>query len=108
MPCATFEDALSATRRAAEQQESQEVSVAKARRAYELAKLQYSVGSTDLLTVLNTETALFTANDLLAQARIFRMQALVSLFKALGGGWQDAASPGMAMAGPASVKEAKR
>jgi NodT family efflux transporter outer membrane factor (OMF) lipoprotein len=83
------EDALAATRRTAEQQASQQVAVAKARRAYEIAQLQYNAGSTDLLTVLNTENALFSANDLLAQVRIAHMQALVSLFKALGGGWQD-------------------
>src|SRR6266481_1235824 len=90
------EDALAATRRTAEQQESQQVAVAKARRAYDIAQLQYGVGSTDLLTVLNTENALFSANDLLAQIRIARMQALVSLFNALGGGWQDSASQGVA------------
>lgn len=61
----------------------------KARRAYEVAQLQYSAGSTDLLTVLQTQNALFSANDLLAQIRIARMQALVSLFRALGGGWHD-------------------
>jgi NodT family efflux transporter outer membrane factor (OMF) lipoprotein len=92
------EDALAATRRTAEQQESQQVAVAKARRAYEIAQLQYGVGSTDLLTVLNTENALFSANDLLAQVRIARMQALVSLFNALGGGWQDGGSPTVATA----------
>jgi multidrug efflux system outer membrane protein len=92
------EDALAATRRTAEQQESQQVAVAKARRAYEIAQLQYGVGSTDLLTVLNTENALFSANDLLAQIRIARMQALVSLFNALGGGWQDGGSQGVAIA----------
>jgi multidrug efflux system outer membrane protein len=92
------EDALAATRRTAEQQESQQVAVAKARRAYDIAQLQYGVGSTDLLTVLNTENALFSANDLLAQIRIARMQALVSLFNALGGGWQDSGSQGVAIA----------
>jgi outer membrane protein, multidrug efflux system len=51
-----------------------------------------------LLTVLNTENALFSANDLLAQIRIARMQALVSLFNALGGGWQGSGSQGVAMA----------
>ena len=92
------EDALAATRRTAEQQESQQVAVAKARRAYDIAQLQYGVGSTDLLTVLNTENALFSANDLLAQIRIARMQALVSLFNALGGGWQDGGSQAVVMA----------
>jgi len=41
------------------------------------------------LTVLNTEGALFTAEDQLVQARFLRLQALVSLFNALGGGWQQ-------------------
>ena len=95
------EDALAATQRTAEQQASQEVAVAKAQRAYELALLQYRAGSVDLLTVLNTENALFSANDLLAQIRIARMQALVSLFNALGGGWQDSGSQGVAMAATA-------
>jgi multidrug efflux system outer membrane protein len=92
------EDALAATHRTAEQQESQQVAVAKARRAYEIAQLQYGVGSTDLLTVLNTENALFSANDLLAQVRIAHMQALVSLFNALGGGWQVSGPQGTPVA----------
>jgi len=96
------EDALAATTRTAEQQESQQVAVTKARRAYDVAKLQYSVGSTDLLTVLQTQNALFSANDLLAQIRIARMQALVSLFRALGGGWKDSGTQAVASAATAS------
>jgi NodT family efflux transporter outer membrane factor (OMF) lipoprotein len=92
------EDALAATQRTAEQQASQEVAVAKARRAYELALLQYRAGSVDLLTALTTENALFSANDLLVQVRIARMQALVSLFNALGGGWQDSGPQGTPVA----------
>jgi multidrug efflux system outer membrane protein len=95
------EDALAATRRTAEQQASEEDEVAKARRAYEIAQAQYHVGSIDLLTVLNTENALFTANDLLAQTRIAHLQALVSLFNALGGGWQDSGSPSISIAAAA-------
>lgn len=87
------EDALAATRRTAEQQAAEEIAVAQARRAYEVAQAQYRVGSVDLLTVLNTENALFTADDLLAQDRIAHMQALVSLFNALGGGWKDDEPP---------------
>ena len=44
--------------------------------------------SSDLL--LNTESALFTARDALAQARFSHLQALVNLYNALGGGWQQA------------------
>lgn len=92
------EDALAATRRTAEQQASEEDAVAKAQRAYEIAQAQYRVGSIDLLTVLTTENALFTADDLLAQTRIAHLQALVGLFNALGGGWQNSGPQSIPMA----------
>jgi NodT family efflux transporter outer membrane factor (OMF) lipoprotein len=82
------EDALAATRRTAEQQAAQEETVAEARRSYEIAQSRYRIGLTDLLTVLNTENALFPAEDALVQVRLAHMQALVTLFNALGGGWQ--------------------
>ena len=85
------EDALAATQRTAEQQTAQEATVAEARRSLEIAQGRYSVGLTDLLTVLNTENALFPAEDTLVQVRLAHMQALVSLFNALGGGWQVSA-----------------
>jgi outer membrane protein TolC len=40
-----------------------------------------------VLTVLNTENSLFTAEDTLVQVEYARLQALVDLFTALGGGW---------------------
>src|SRR5258708_15976436 len=79
------EDALAATRRTAEQQAAEEIALAQARRAYQVAQAQYRVGSVDLLTVLNTENALFTADDLLAQILISPIQALVILLHSLGG-----------------------
>jgi multidrug efflux system outer membrane protein len=42
----------------------------------------------NILTVLNTETVLFTAEDALVQVKFSHMQALIGLFGALGGGWQ--------------------
>jgi outer membrane protein, multidrug efflux system len=82
------EDALAAVRRTAEQEAAQEVTVAEARRSYEIAQGRYRVGLTDLLTVLNTENALFPAQDTLVQVKLAHMRALVSLFNALGGGWK--------------------
>ena len=41
----------------------------------------------DLITVLNTQQTLFQAEDTLALARLARMQAVLSLFQALGGSW---------------------
>jgi hypothetical protein len=37
--------------------------------------------------VLTAETTLFNAEDILAQVRLGRFQALLSVYKALGGGW---------------------
>ena len=40
------------------------------------------------LTVLNTQLTLFQAEDLLSQAQLARLLAIVSLYQALGGGWE--------------------
>jgi outer membrane protein, multidrug efflux system len=83
------EDALVATQQTAEQQKRQQEAVAAAKRAFEFAQLQMSAGVVNILTVLNTENALFSAQDQLAQVNYLRLQALVDLFTALGGGWQQ-------------------
>ena len=44
-------------------------------------------GTIDVVTALNTQTTLFTQLDLLTRVRLTRFQALVNLYKALGGGW---------------------
>jgi outer membrane protein, multidrug efflux system len=66
--------------------------VAKARRAFEFARAQMSAGTINVLTVLNTENALFSARDTLVQVQYSRLQALVDLYTALGGGWQKGKS----------------
>lgn len=83
------EDALTAVAQTADQLERQQAATDAARRAYDIAQAQLHAGTINILTVLNTETALFTAEDALVQARFARLQALVSLFNALGGGWQQ-------------------
>jgi multidrug efflux system outer membrane protein len=83
------ESALVAARQTAEQLERQRDAVAKARRAYQFAQAQMSAGTVNILTVLNTENALFSAQDALIQVQYSRLQALVDLFTALGGGWHQ-------------------
>ena len=82
------EDALVAVQQTSEQELRQQVAVDKARRAFEFAQLQFQAGTINVLTVLNTETALFTAQDTLVQVKFQHLQALVDLYQALGGGWQ--------------------
>ena len=61
--------------------------VAASRRAFELAEQQLRAGTADIVTVLNTQTTLFQAEDALWQAQLARLQAILSLYQALGGGW---------------------
>ena len=83
------EGALVAAQQTAEQQRRQQDAVATARRAFEFAQTQMSAGTVNILTVLNTENALFSAQDQLVQVNYLHLQALVDLFTALGGGWQQ-------------------
>jgi NodT family efflux transporter outer membrane factor (OMF) lipoprotein len=83
------DSALAATRQTAQQQDRQREAVATARRAYEFARTQLSAGTVNILTVLNTENALFSAEDVLVQVQYAHLQSMVELFTALGGGWQQ-------------------
>jgi NodT family efflux transporter outer membrane factor (OMF) lipoprotein len=84
------QDALVAVQQTADQEQRQQDAVNEARDAYELSQAQWHAGVINILTVLNTETVLFTAQDALVQVKSSHMQALVALFGALGGGWQRA------------------
>jgi multidrug efflux system outer membrane protein len=89
MAFSNVESALVAAQQTADQQERQRRAVAKARRAFEFAQTQMSAGTVNILTVLNTENALFSAQDVLVQVEYSHLQALIDLYTALGGGWQQ-------------------
>ncbi|PUA20823.1 efflux transporter outer membrane subunit [Glaciimonas sp. PCH181] len=63
-----------------------------ARFAFNLSEIRYKVGAEDLMTVLDTQRALSDVQNELGKLKLKRLQATVSLYKALGGGWQDDAS----------------
>jgi multidrug efflux system outer membrane protein len=60
-----------------------------ARQAYELAEIRYKSGAEDLMTVLDTQRALADVQNDMGILKLRRLQATVSLFKALGGGWKE-------------------
>jgi outer membrane protein, multidrug efflux system len=62
--------------------------VAASRRAFQLSEQQLRAGTADIVTVLNTQLTLFQAEDVLWQAQLARLLAFVSLYQALGGGWE--------------------
>ena len=62
--------------------------VTASRRAFDLSEQQLRAGTADIVTVLNTQLTLFQAEDALSQAQLARLLAIVSLYQALGGGWE--------------------
>ncbi len=63
--------------------------------AVKLAMDRYLAGVQGYLAVTDAQAALYAAEDQLAQSRQAQSQALVALYKALGGGWEEnASSPG--------------
>jgi multidrug efflux system outer membrane protein len=61
------------------------------REAVTIATRLYRQGLNDFLSVLDAERSLYAADDKLAQSDRDTALALVALYKALGGGWQEAA-----------------
>lgn len=64
--------------------------------AAQLASVRYEEGVSDFLLVLDAERTQLEADDRLAQSRADSATALVAVYKALGTGWQDFASPYLA------------
>ena len=62
-----------------------------AREAFEISQLQYRQGAADLLTVLQAQLTLFSAQDQLVQTTLANRQAAIHLYEALGGGWMERA-----------------
>ena len=59
-----------------------------ARRSTDLAMIEYKGGQADYTTVLSAEQAQLTVEDFLASARGGVVQGIISVYRALGGGWQ--------------------
>jgi len=83
------EDSLAAVSATGDQLQREQIATDKARGAYQMSQYQFHAGTVNILTVLGTETSLFSAEDALAQARLAHLQALVGLYDALGGGWSS-------------------
>ncbi len=76
-------------------QESLERSVAALKRSVELVQNLYKNGLTNFQNVLDMERALFEEQDRLAESKGLTVQALVLLYRALGGGWDPDAADGV-------------
>ena len=82
-------DSLVAYRKNQEFREQQALLTTAAQDATRLATVRYEGGVTSYLEVLDSDTASFNAQLELAQARLNERLALVQVYNALGGGWQQ-------------------
>jgi NodT family efflux transporter outer membrane factor (OMF) lipoprotein len=85
---ADVDNALVAIRETTTRLRLQREVLAASRRAFQLSEQQLRAGTADIVTVLNTQLTLFQAEDSLSQAQLARLLAIVSLYQALGGGWE--------------------
>ena len=84
---ADVENALVAVQQSARRERLQRDVVIASRKAFEISESRLREGTIDLVTLLNTQQALFEAEDAAAQARLAHLLAIVSLYQALGGSW---------------------
>ncbi|HEX9461392.1 MAG TPA: efflux transporter outer membrane subunit [Alphaproteobacteria bacterium] len=89
------ETALTGIDNAEDRERLQRDVVTASRRAFDISETRLREGTIDLVTVLQTQQTLYAAEDALVQARLARVQAVVSLYQALGGGWLPKPVEGM-------------
>ena len=82
-------DALVAYTKYGEQEREQARQVDALQRAREIALARYRIGYASYFDVIQADRDLFAAQLALAQAYADNLSALVQLYSALGGGWQE-------------------
>src|SRR2546422_11541246 len=82
-------DSLVAYRKTQEFRQQQELLVASAQDATRLSHMRYSGGVASYLEVLTNDTNYFSAELGLVQAQLNELLALVQVYRALGGGWEQ-------------------
>ena len=84
------ENALTALDRSRARESALTEAARAAQNAADLARQRYQAGLIDFQAVLDTERTRLSVEDSLARTRADGVQALIRLYKALGGGWSPA------------------
>ena len=81
------ENALEGIRQTTLRVRLQQNVVTSSQRAFDIGEQRLREGTVDLVTVLQIQQTLYSAQLLQVQANLAQAQAIVSLYQALGGGW---------------------
>ena len=84
-------DALAGRATLVDQLQAQRAVAAAESARLRLSDLRYANGVASYLDLLDAQRSLFAAQQALVQTRLAQLQSQVALYKALGGGWTDAA-----------------
>ncbi len=85
-------DALVSRQRFAESRAEQARSVGAYQEAVEVSLQRYRAGNASYYEVLEAQQQLFPAENALAQTQLNQLLAIVQLYRALGGGWENPAT----------------
>lgn len=83
-----------------------EAMLAARERRYELTAKNYELGKSLYLEVLLAQNDLFSAQQSLVQTRFAKIASMISLYKALGGGWSENTVPADAKTAPEKSEDA--
>jgi outer membrane protein, multidrug efflux system len=86
-------DALALTLTLERQRQAQEALVDASQHSYDLSQQRYKSGTDSYLSVLDSQRSYYAAQQGLIATRLAQQNNRVTLYKALGGGWQER-SPG--------------
>ena len=82
-------DGLAGKRTLDEQIRSEQLLVAASQKAYQLAEQRFQEGVDDNLTLLDAQRTQYGAQQTLVRTRLTRLNNLIHLYQALGGGWTE-------------------
>src|SRR5262249_17426025 len=86
-------DALSSGERLGESRAQRTRQVAALETSVKLSTQRYTAGKASYYELLEAQQQLFPAQIILARTQRDQLLAIVQLYKALGGGWQDESKP---------------
>ena len=84
------ETALTQVNYTQQQQDLQQQAVQQARLSTTVSRAQLDAGTADITTLITAQQTQLTDENTLVTVQLARLEAYVALFKALGGGWQQA------------------
>ncbi|MES2473663.1 MAG: TolC family protein [Pseudomonadota bacterium] len=88
------ESALGQVQAASETQAFVEIQTRASAEAFRISELQYREGTIDILSLLQAQQSLFSAQNSLVQTKLSRLRASLQLYNALGGGWDQKTADG--------------